>query len=377
MKTTRSLFIIGLIFFVSVECRSIEDTQGDQEVQVPDDKPLSDLALHNFFTYLVEEKERLEDELNKLRQLVVETRGVSLTNISDLEAEFNNSVILVETWKKELKTEIANNSMKIEELTNTTLQNLFKSFMQARELEAQLNHTRQEAERLRASGELCESKVEPLRSTVEELKEKMKQLKVDVIKKLVTSYNRQRVWRSLRTGLEAVLEAGTAAHAQLQRLGYDQTGPLVAVGKSTEYNDLLALLLEHGLDPDVAADSSDWTMLHHAAYSNTVVTARLLLRHGAHTEMRNDNKRTPLVQTAWDNRLAGLKLLVDHGAYVSSADKSGRTALHYTAVYNYLEAAKYLVAHGALTAAKDSDGKTARQLGGTNSVASYLAAFEG
>lgn len=63
--------------------------------------------------------------------------------------------------------------------------------------------------------------------------------------------------------------------------------------RDRQNTNLLTFLLENGADVNVANDQMKWTPLHIAADLGTVEAAKLLLKHGANTELTDKNGDTP------------------------------------------------------------------------------------
>ncbi|KAH9224648.1 ankyrin repeat-containing domain protein, partial [Leptodontidium sp. 2 PMI_412] len=57
----------------------------------------------------------------------------------------------------------------------------------------------------------------------------------------------------------------------------------------------------------------------------------MLLKHGANTEAKNDDKQTPLILATNQGRQVIMQLLLDGGANVEAADRYGRTPLWWAA----------------------------------------------
>jgi ankyrin repeat protein len=86
--------------------------------------------------------------------------------------------------------------------------------------------------------------------------------------------------------------------------------------------------LEKGVDVEAAQKGYDMeSPLLQAAHSGHEAVVRLLLEHGANTEVKDDSNQTPLILAANQKRQVIVQLPLDGGADVEAADRNGRTPL--------------------------------------------------
>ncbi|KAL6088907.1 hypothetical protein STEG23_032759, partial [Scotinomys teguina] len=90
----------------------------------------------------------------------------------------------------------------------------------------------------------------------------------------------------------------------------------------------LDILLKYGAGPDLK-DCCDNTALHYAVYNGDVETAAKLLEHQANTEVRNENKLTPLLLALKQNKEKMAEFLINNGANIKPCDFLGRSTLMY------------------------------------------------
>lgn len=137
---------------------------------------------------------------------------------------------------------------------------------------------------------------------------------------------------------ETLIEHGANVEAR------DHKGDTPLHSAALDNESLTALLLDQGADINVRNDDG-WTPLHIAlgphASSDVVL---LLLERGADVNAARKFSRTPLhdVRTAEKARL-----LLRHGASMDARDDSVWTPLHCAAYYGYQEVAEELLKHGA------------------------------
>jgi ankyrin repeat protein len=155
--------------------------------------------------------------------------------------------------------------------------------------------------------------------------------------------------------------------------------------------DIIELLLERGANPnaqlkllqpyrDLGADRSadailgiGTTPLIRAAKAGDAPAIRLLLAHGALTDLPQATGVTPLMAAAGvntadidtrgrfktqDQALHAARLLLDAGADVNARDMRGQTALHGAASRGYTELVQLLAERGADLRAADATGAT-------------------
>ncbi|EEP79601.1 conserved hypothetical protein [Uncinocarpus reesii 1704] len=107
---------------------------------------------------------------------------------------------------------------------------------------------------------------------------------------------------------------------------------------------VIKLLLEKGIDTELAIDGSGRTPLSCATINGWPDAVRLLLDGGADIETKDRYGRTPLTWATLGGWDAVVKLLLDKGANIETKDKSGRTPLSHAAEYGEHTVATLLLA---------------------------------
>ncbi|KAF7117758.1 hypothetical protein CNMCM5793_006938 [Aspergillus hiratsukae] len=133
-------------------------------------------------------------------------------------------------------------------------------------------------------------------------------------------------------------------------------------------------LIELGADVN-AMDFDGRSALHHAVgddvyeagstdevseYSvNLTAVLQLLLKHGAQTEVAEQNHgETPLLRASINGNTEAIRVLLDHGADITASDDEGCTALHLAAASGNHESVKLLIEKGANIFAIDHSADT-------------------
>nr|CAD7407643.1 unnamed protein product [Timema cristinae] len=156
-----------------------------------------------------------------------------------------------------------------------------------------------------------------------------------------TSYTDDDNWKKIVNLLECCLKPESAAHKQLEEVKKSDRPLFTLCDKG--YQELLELLLDHGMNVDKLVDGDDFTFLHWAARRNCVMIVRRLLQRGANADCVNRYGSTPLhYSTRWGNVIA-CKSLVEAGCNVRLRNSKGYTALDWArrngpnAVVQYLD----------------------------------------
>ena len=95
------------------------------------------------------------------------------------------------------------------------------------------------------------------------------------------------------------------------------------------------------------------TLLHYAAISHAHEIAKILIQNGAHLNIKNLKKRTPMWYAFNNNDLEMIWILVEAGANVNEQYWFGQTLLHIACREGDYKLAKLLIESGANINAKD------------------------
>lgn len=124
-----------------------------------------------------------------------------------------------------------------------------------------------------------------------------------------------------------------------------QRSPLLFANAS-DNPEMLQAFLETGADAN-ADRWSGWPMLVNACFTSNERAVQLLLAHGAKTETKSSQGRTPLSYAAEKDCLKCAQLLLEAKADANAATPDGVTALHWAAANGAKNVAEALIAHGA------------------------------
>ena len=118
---------------------------------------------------------------------------------------------------------------------------------------------------------------------------------------------------------------------------------------AARYNliSLVQAILERGGDVNNRATDTDSTALAEACRHGHIEAARLLLEHGADTELCDEKRCTPLWEAVHHGHSDTVELLVGAGANVDAAGEHAQTPLHEASHRNDVRSVKLLLAAGA------------------------------
>ena len=105
--------------------------------------------------------------------------------------------------------------------------------------------------------------------------------------------------------------------------------------------EAVKLLLEAGATIDLLKDTG--TALHHAAFMSFPKVMQILLIRRASLDIRDCDKRTPLLDAARRDSVECVELLVQAGADVNAEDENGRTPLFEAASNAYTSCVRILI----------------------------------
>jgi ankyrin repeat protein len=116
------------------------------------------------------------------------------------------------------------------------------------------------------------------------------------------------------------------------------------------------LIIERSQDVNARGFEKKETPLHVASRHGHMDVTQLLLRHGADTEVQDDDKCTPLLLASRREYVEVAHVLLEYGADREARDGYSCTPLLLASMRGYLEVARVLLKHGADKDAQDERG---------------------
>jgi ankyrin repeat protein len=123
-------------------------------------------------------------------------------------------------------------------------------------------------------------------------------------------------------------------------------------------------LLQYGTGVNIRT-TKEWTLLHAASFGGRLEIVKLLLEHGAVTNVEDNEGSTPLhlvshgKYNSQEHGVGIARLLLEHGVDVNAQTKNLFTPLHWAAFKGRLEIAQLLLDHGANAKAESRVHETA------------------
>ena len=128
---------------------------------------------------------------------------------------------------------------------------------------------------------------------------------------------------------------------------------------SEEDTDKIKSLIADGASVNAKDKNYDAiTAMFVAVESGNIETTSTLLNYGAKVNVRDAEKRTPLMRLDGDATPELVKLLVNYGAKISAVDKEGNNVLHHVAFSVNAEVLQALIVEGAEIDAQNEEGQT-------------------
>jgi ankyrin repeat protein len=132
--------------------------------------------------------------------------------------------------------------------------------------------------------------------------------------------------------------------------------PALHQAVTLDRREIVELLLEQGIDPDVRSRDEntghlDETALLQAAFWGRLEIAEVLIKQGADVNAKAANGVVPLHEAARMGWLKLARLLLQHGADVNAKNDEGETPLDYAELYKeFTEMSKLLRNNGGINA---------------------------
>lgn len=157
------------------------------------------------------------------------------------------------------------------------------------------------------------------------------------------------------------LRSALAAGADPNARGLDGERPLTLAAFHARGSRLVKVLLEHGARTDLMNDVGH-TPLMVAAAAGRQTTARLLLEAGTDVNRVNRKRETALTYAVVWRRLKLVDLLLHHGADVELPRRPNWSPLMYAAFEGDVQIAELLLRCGANRRRTDGYGRSARMI---------------
>ena len=175
--------------------------------------------------------------------------------------------------------------------------------------------------------------------------------------------------------MEKLMAAGATIDAVDRTTGYSP----VTIATLRNNPEALNLLIEAGADITVV-DRKDNTLLHHAAYGNSIEVATILLEEGK-IELELERELygfTPLLVAAFQGNVEMVEMLIEHGADIEAFDDWEDTPINVAAWNGKLDVVQKLVELGANPDHANTNGNTAlshSQSQGHEEIEAFLTAI--
>ena len=158
----------------------------------------------------------------------------------------------------------------------------------------------------------------------------------------------------------ALISAGANLNPQLGKpntLVFGAGRTPLHTAASVNHIAMARLLLKHGANVN-AKDDSDNSPLHLAIYEGHGELAKLLIESGAYVHAKNYNGNLPIQIAAFAGLPEVITLLIAAGSPVNGQDQVGDTPLHDAALQGQAETARVLIQAGADVNTTNNAGKT-------------------
>jgi ankyrin repeat protein len=134
----------------------------------------------------------------------------------------------------------------------------------------------------------------------------------------------------------------------------DETPLLVASRKG--HSEVARVLLGHGADTEIRDNSKlNWSPLERASNTDHVESVRVLLEHGAKANAQDSRNLTALHVASYNGQPAATRVLLEYGADVNAKDSHDLTPLHKA---QNKDVARVLLEHGADVNAQGPNNQT-------------------
>ena len=164
------------------------------------------------------------------------------------------------------------------------------------------------------------------------------QFKLTYFKRILIMFHKYT--KTLLLSLGLMVFPGAQADHLIQAIHAGEIEPLILLLQvGTDINQLGGSRTDRGSTKMYFARGS---ALHFAAHRDRQDMVRLLVKHGANVDVRDENDFTPLHKAAWEGSLDMVKLLLESGADIQAGNRFNHTPLSLALDNNRPEVAEYL-----------------------------------
>lgn len=139
--------------------------------------------------------------------------------------------------------------------------------------------------------------------------------------------------------------------------------------------EVLKILLDRGLELD--EEAGDWKGLMFAVTYRNHQTAEMLLKAGANINIRDEDKKTPLMRAAKNSDVKMVEMLLRYNPELDVQDKDGLTALMYAASKAKHENVEQLLNAGANPTMTNNNDSSALDIAKEKNRKKMVALFTG